>query len=109
MTVSSNACTEPTAGGSSKEQRHSWRATSGCAGTIDIDVYRDVACDAAEADLRDAAAADLGDWFRFEVGPGRAVVDGAPGTRLPVKAYVGATDVGVLPRRPRRVRTPHDR
>jgi len=32
----------------------------GVRGTIDIDVYRDVARDAAEADLRNAAAADLG-------------------------------------------------
>jgi hypothetical protein len=64
----------------------------GVRGTIDIDVYRDMARDAAEADLRDAAAADLGDWFRFEVGPGQAVGDGAPGIRLPVKAYIGATE-----------------
>jgi hypothetical protein len=64
----------------------------GVRGTIDIDVYRDMARDAAEAELRDAAAADLGDWFRFEVGPGQAVGDGAPGVRLPVKAYVGTTE-----------------
>jgi len=64
----------------------------GVRATIDIDVYRDMDRDAAEVDLRDAAAAHLGDWFRFEVGPGQAVGDGAPGNRLPVKAYVGATE-----------------
>jgi hypothetical protein len=64
----------------------------GMRATIDIDVYRDTVRNAAEADLRNAAAADLGDWFRFEVGPGQAVGDGAPGIRLPVKAYVGTTE-----------------
>ncbi len=64
----------------------------GVRGTIDIDVYRDMPRDAAEAELRDAAAADLGDWFRFEIGPGQAVGDGAPGVRLPVRAYVGTTE-----------------
>lgn len=64
----------------------------GVRGTIDIDLYRDTARDAAEAELRDAAVADLGDWFRFEVGPGQAVGDGVPGVRLPVRAYIGTTE-----------------
>ncbi|MFC3996763.1 hypothetical protein ACFOVU_12610 [Nocardiopsis sediminis] len=34
--------------------------------TIDIDIYRSAGRDQAERDLRDAAAHDLGDWFRFE-------------------------------------------
>jgi hypothetical protein len=31
------------------------------------------------------------DWFRFEIGPGGTVTDGASGIRLPVIAYIGAT------------------
>ncbi|MGA8745105.1 MAG: nucleotidyl transferase AbiEii/AbiGii toxin family protein [Solirubrobacterales bacterium] len=63
----------------------------GVRATIDIDVYRDIAAQVAERDLRGAAARDIGDWFRFEVGPAHAVRDTADGTRLPVKAYVGTT------------------
>jgi Nucleotidyl transferase AbiEii toxin, Type IV TA system len=59
--------------------------------TIDIDLYRDIAVEVAERDLRDAGNRDIGDWFRFEVGPARTVSDAADGTRLPVTAYVGAT------------------
>ncbi len=61
----------------------------GVRATIDIDVYRAVARDVAEADLRAAAAKDIGDWFSFEFAPSRPVADGAIGTRLPVTAYVG--------------------
>ena len=63
----------------------------GVRATIDIDVYRDLARDAAERELRAAVTADLGDWFRFEIGRAHAVSDGAPGVRLPVRAYVGPT------------------
>lgn len=63
----------------------------GVRATIDIDVYRGLAADIAERELRDAAAKDIGDWFRFEVGPSQAVRNAANGTRLPVKAYVGTT------------------
>jgi hypothetical protein len=63
----------------------------GVRATIDIDVYRGLAADIAERELRDAAAKDIGDWFRFEVGPAQAVRDAADGTRLPVKAYIGTT------------------
>jgi hypothetical protein len=59
--------------------------------TIDIDVYRNTAADRAERELREAAARDIGDWFRFEVGPGHAVSNAAGGIRLPVSAYVGTT------------------
>jgi hypothetical protein len=41
--------------------------------TIDIDVYRNTTADRAERELREAAARDIGDWFRFEVGPRHAV------------------------------------
>lgn len=63
----------------------------GVRATIDIDVYRDVARDVAEVDLRAAAGKDIGDWFSFEIAPSRPVADGAIGTRLPVTAYVGTT------------------
>jgi hypothetical protein len=42
--------------------------TSVSGGTIDIDLYRQVAREIAEADLRRAAALEIGDWFRFEIG-----------------------------------------
>jgi hypothetical protein len=60
----------------------------GVRGTIDIDLYREVAREIAEADLRQAAALDIGDWFRFEIGPPRPLAD-TGGARLPVKALVG--------------------
>ena len=63
----------------------------GVRASIDIDVYRAKASDVAEGDLRQAAAIDLRDWFRFDVGARQAVADGAVGIRLPVEAYVGAT------------------
>jgi len=62
----------------------------GVRGTIDIDVYREVAREIAETDLRRAAALDIGDWFRFEIGTPRPVVD-TGGVRLPVTALVGNT------------------
>jgi hypothetical protein len=63
----------------------------GVRATIDIDMYRGLAADIAERELREAAAKDIGDWFRFEVGPPHAVRNAANGTRLPVTAYVGTT------------------
>jgi len=60
----------------------------GVRGTLDIDLYREVAREIAVADLREAAALHLGDWFRFEIGPPRPLVD-TGGVRLPVKAFVG--------------------
>jgi hypothetical protein len=62
----------------------------GVRATVDIDVYREVARDVAEADLREAAARDIGDWFRFEVGAVRSLGEAAGGVRLPVISYVGA-------------------
>ncbi|HEY3865288.1 MAG TPA: nucleotidyl transferase AbiEii/AbiGii toxin family protein [Solirubrobacteraceae bacterium] len=61
----------------------------GVRGSLDIDVYRAKAADAAEGDLREAAGHDLGDWFRFEVGPRRSVGDESSAVRLPVVAYIG--------------------
>lgn len=60
----------------------------GVRATIDIDIYRDRARELAEAELREAAARDIGDWFTFELGPGRAVATDAA-DRIPVTAYVG--------------------
>ena len=41
--------------------------TSGSGGLSTL-TYREVAREIAVADLRVAAALDLGDWFRFEIG-----------------------------------------
>ena len=61
----------------------------GTRGTLDIDLYREATREAAEADLRRAVASDIGDWFRFEVGPGSPV--GGSGVRLPITSIIGAT------------------
>jgi Nucleotidyl transferase AbiEii toxin, Type IV TA system len=63
----------------------------GVRATIDIDVYRDAEREVAEADLHQAAAMDIGDWFRFELGPPQVVADAASGVRLPITAYIGAS------------------
>ena len=65
----------------------------GVRGTIDIDLYREVAREIAEADLRGAAA------LEGTVATGSASRNGYPrpladtgGVRLPVKAFVGNTE-----------------
>jgi len=63
----------------------------GVRASIDIDVYRAKSVDAAEADLREAAALDIGDWFRFEIGPRGTIGEGITGVRLHVTASVGQT------------------
>jgi len=60
----------------------------GVRATIDVDIYREQARDVAEAELREAASRDIGDWFRFELGPGRAVATDAA-ERISATAYVG--------------------
>ena len=60
----------------------------GVRATIDIDVYRQAARDQAEADVRRAAAMDIGDWFRFEIRASRPLAD-TNGARLPMTAFVG--------------------
>ncbi len=60
----------------------------GVRATIEIDIYRERARELAEAELREAASRDIGDWFTFELGPGRAVATDAT-VRIPVTAYVG--------------------
>ncbi len=59
--------------------------------TIDIDLYRDTAVAAAERELREAAATDLGDWFAFELGVSRSIRDGLDARRVPIEALVGPT------------------
>jgi hypothetical protein len=61
----------------------------GTRGTLDIDLYREISLAAAETDLRHAAAADIDDWFRFEVGA--AIPLGTVGVRLPVTSVIGTT------------------
>jgi hypothetical protein len=64
----------------------------GVRASIDIDVYRAKALEIAEPELRAAAARDIGDWFRFELGPRQPAGDGSPAVRLPVLAYIGQTE-----------------
>lgn len=64
----------------------------GVRGTTDINVYRSAVSDVAEAELRGAAQQEIGDWFRFEIGPARAVAGVSGGVRLPVAAFVGAIE-----------------
>lgn len=61
----------------------------GARGTLDVDLYRRAAREVAEGELRRAAATDVGDWFRFEVGGGTAIGNNA--VRLPVDARIGVT------------------
>jgi hypothetical protein len=62
----------------------------GVRGTIDIDVYREAPYQLAEVELRAAAATDISDWFRFELGRSQAMRDADRGARIPVTAYVGS-------------------
>jgi hypothetical protein len=63
----------------------------GVRATIDIDIYRDAARDVAEAELREAAAMDLGDWFRYETGGSHSIADEILAMRIPVTAFIGTT------------------
>ncbi|HEY7147366.1 MAG TPA: nucleotidyl transferase AbiEii/AbiGii toxin family protein [Streptosporangiaceae bacterium] len=61
----------------------------GVRGTRDIDLFRRGDRTAAERDLRDCAAHDIGDWFRFELGASHPMLEKTRGTRIPVTAYIG--------------------
>ena len=62
----------------------------GVRATAAVDLYHEPAREVAEAVLRRAAAADIGDWFRLEIRPPRPLAD-TGGVRLPVTAFVGGT------------------
>ncbi len=68
----------------------------GVRGTKDVDIFRKKAPAVAEADLRQAAEVDLGDWCRFEMGPSRAATQGTKGVRIPTKLYIGTTEWAVF-------------
>ena len=58
----------------------------------DVDLYsRHGDLPEAEQALREAAALDLGDYFRFTLGPARVLAQGAQATRVPIVAYLGPT------------------
>ncbi|GAC1669988.1 MAG: hypothetical protein NVS9B8_13130 [Candidatus Limnocylindrales bacterium] len=60
--------------------------------TLDVDLYRsDARLDEAELALRAVASADLGDFFRFTLEPGRRIAEGRATLRVPVTAFLGAT------------------
>jgi hypothetical protein len=61
----------------------------GVRGSLDIDLYLDAAREVAEDEVRRAAANDIGDWFRFEIGGGTPIAHSA--VRLPVSALIGAS------------------
>jgi hypothetical protein len=58
--------------------------------TRDVDLYRQEG-DLAEAEraLRAAAAADVGDFFRFDLGPGQHITQNELTLRIPVVAHLG--------------------
>jgi hypothetical protein len=60
----------------------------GARATIDIDLYRVVVSRSLEEDVHAAAARDLGDWFRFGIGPAQPM---EAGVRLPARAFVSTT------------------
>ena len=69
--------------------------------TLDLDLYRPGAGLAeAEAALRAAAAADLDDFFRFALAPGRRMAEGRTTLRVPVDRLPRRHRVRRLPRRP---------
>lgn len=61
--------------------------------TLDVDLYRPAGrLEEAEAALRAAASMDPGDFFRFTLEPGRRIAEGRVTLRVPVTAFLGATE-----------------
>ena len=61
----------------------------GFRGSLDIDIYRDVASEVAVADLRRAVEFDI-DWMTFETGAPEPINDGK-GVRLKIRAIIGGS------------------
>jgi hypothetical protein len=61
----------------------------GVRGTLDIDLFLEAEREAAENELRLAAAIDVGDWFSFEIGGRTPISNNA--VRLPVDGRIGTT------------------
>jgi hypothetical protein len=60
--------------------------------TMDVDLYRRSGdLNEAENALREAAAFDLQDYFRFELSPGQRLIQDGLASRIAVVAYIGAT------------------
>jgi Nucleotidyl transferase AbiEii toxin, Type IV TA system len=63
----------------------------------DIDLYSQTGdLPEAELALRTAATVDLGDYFRFELGPARPLEQETKAMRVPVTAYLGPTEFASL-------------
>lgn len=63
----------------------------------DIDLYhRHGNLDEAQQAFADAAAVDLGDYFRFTLGLAQPLAQGARALRIPVTAYLGPTEFAGL-------------
>lgn len=62
--------------------------------SLDVDLLYSSTDDLREAEdaLRSAAARDLGDQFRFTIGPGRLIAQVGRTLRVPVVAFVGASE-----------------
>jgi hypothetical protein len=62
--------------------------------SLDVDLLYSRADDLREAEdaLRSAAARDMGDQFRFTIGPGRLIAQAGRTLRVPVVAFVGASE-----------------
>jgi Nucleotidyl transferase AbiEii toxin, Type IV TA system len=66
--------------------------------TLDVDLYRSAGTlDEAEDALRAASSLDLGDYFRFEVAPGRPLAGPEATRQFTVTAYLGATVFASFP------------
>lgn len=58
--------------------------------TVDIDVYRAGAIADVERQVREAAALDIGDWMRFEVGRTvKIIARGAQAARIRIRSFIG--------------------
>ncbi len=61
--------------------------------TVDIDLFRSLGTlEDADRAIREAAAQEAADYFRFVLGPGRRIAEAGVALRLPVQAYLGATE-----------------